>query len=410
MPTLTGDTENVIKLADKSRGGLSSWFSGTSAPVPMGVPTEMVSQLTTPVRSRQRPNSQRVDTNSKENMSPTTPTSSTSLFGKFFSPAPKTPTMPSSQLNDELLRLDINTSLFPDGRNESDPFSPEAFQNLLMNAEGLLSKMQTTLTQRTKALNDLAAEKSARDEEFEEADIRARSLKNQLDDMAAQLLRKDTLNAELVQALALEKNARRQEAVAREKSIALVRHQAYHAHPSLSDTETEDLGFSRPSSITPTKDYKRGSYSSSTDFSSSDDDSEQVFSRSMSPTASISTFATARSSSYTPSETGETEIAEAAIAHVMQATQPRPSPVRQKSTFQKVLWRGGRSGAVVEEDEEAKLGAGESSCGNCRGRDVAFAWDTVGVLKAENKGLKERVASYQQGIDGALDAVLGLGF
>jgi hypothetical protein len=37
MPTLTGDRDGVIRIEEKPRGGLSSWFSGSSAPVAIGV-------------------------------------------------------------------------------------------------------------------------------------------------------------------------------------------------------------------------------------------------------------------------------------------------------------------------------------------------------------------------------------
>jgi len=51
----------------------------------------------------------------------------------------------------------------------------------------------------------------------------------------------------------------------------------------------------------------------------------------------------------------------------------------------------------------------EGRCSNCEGKDVGFAWDTVGMLREENRGLKEQAQRYQEGIDGALNAVLGIG-
>ena len=51
---------------------------------------------------------------------------------------------------------------------------------------------------------------------------------------------------------------------------------------------------------------------------------------------------------------------------------------------------------------------GETGCENCRGKDSSVAWDTVGLLRAENKGLKERVGTLEGAVEGALDLCSGL--
>lgn len=407
MATLTGDRDNIIKVADKTRGGLSSWFSGSSAPVQVGISTENNVQPGTPEKLFKRPTSIQLDTGMRENTSPRTPDLTTTLMNfsnKFFSPMAKKGNM--QHINDELLNLDIQKALFPAGRNENDPFSPSSFHNLLQNAEGLLQKMQSALQTRTQALSDLTAEKSAKDEEFEEAEIRAKSLKSQLDEMAAQIAEKEKLNTELVQALATEKNLRREEARAREKSIALVRAQA--AEHEARGLEDEDLDFpGRPSSATP----KKGNRISSSSSSSISGDEEEVFSSSTSPRLSTSTFTTL--SSVTSSHHTQGEILEATPARIMphpnqnQNPQRPQSITRQRSTFQKIL-HGDEEGQNAE-GKGSKLGLGQMKCSNCEGRDAGFAWDTVGVLRAENKGLKDQVQKYQEGIDGALNAVLGIG-
>ena len=38
-----------------------------------------------------------------------------------------------------------------------------------------------------------------------------------------------------------------------------------------------------------------------------------------------------------------------------------------------------------------------------------MAWDTVGLLRAENRGLKERVGELEGCVEGALDLCSGLG-
>lgn len=57
----------------------------------------------------------------------------------------------------------------------------------------------------------------------------------------------------------------------------------------------------------------------------------------------------------------------------------------------------GGVGGVVEE------------CSNCRGQDSSVAWDTVSLLRDENRGLKHRVAELEVVVDGALDVVNGIG-
>jgi hypothetical protein len=89
----------------------------------------------------------------------------------------------------------------------------------------------------------------------------------------------------------------------------------------------------------------------------------------------------------------------------------RPKPVVRTSTFQKIL--SGKSPNSQEDEarkqteNENELGIAETGCRNCRGGPATVAWDTVGVLKAENKGLKERMTILEKGINGALDAVSG---
>jgi hypothetical protein len=56
----------------------------------------------------------------------------------------------------------------------------------------------------------------------------------------------------------------------------------------------------------------------------------------------------------------------------------------------------------------SSIGMGETGCENCRGKDASVAWDAVGLLRAENKGLKDRVGTLEGAVEGALDLVVGL--
>jgi len=45
----------------------------------------------------------------------------------------------------------------------------------------------------------------------------------------------------------------------------------------------------------------------------------------------------------------------------------------------------------------------ENGCRNCEGKEASMAWDTVGLLRAENKGLKNQVGRLESAVEGALD-------
>jgi hypothetical protein len=326
----------------------------------------------------------------------------------FFS-SPKTPSkntiqLPAEMMNDdEFLSLDVSEALFPQG-SAQDPFSPAAFKNLLINAEGLLLKLQTAYKLQALSLHELSGEKSAIEEELDESSTRAQCLRTQLQDMASKVAERDATIADLAAQLAREKQLREEERQAREKSIALVRAKARETRGSyneMPDISTEDLGIA--TAKTHSKKKWRGSADMSTEGESDAEsgEAESVFSRSRSPT-SLSTMES------TP------ELGQAEFARMVPNTNPpsnRPKvALQQKSTFQKFL--SGMAPNAVEkpaEDEFGGIGMGEEGCSNCRGKDASVAWDTVGLLRAENKGLKEQVGALEDGVEGALALVLGYG-
>lgn len=241
-------------------------------------------------------------------------------------------------------------------------------------------------------------------------------LKSQLEDMAARVLEQDIAIAELATELSREKAARSLEKAAREKSIALVQANARHSQQSIgAEITEEDLGIG--SAVSPTAG--RGKWRGSADLSAegeSDTESggaESVFSRSRSPTFTMNSVSTRDS---TP------EIHQASFGRMMPNTNPpttRPKQItQQKSTFQKIM--SSVTPIVVEPTDSPKegrrswvgnegIGMREEGCSNCRGKDASVAWDTVGLLRAENKELKEQVGSMEEGVDGALAVLYGYG-
>lgn len=62
----------------------------------------------------------------------------------------------------------------------------------------------------------------------------------------------------------------------------------------------------------------------------------------------------------------------------------------------------------ISGDTPPREATGPGSCRNCEGQATSVAWDTVNLLKDENKGLKERVGELEGALDGALDVVNGV--
>jgi hypothetical protein len=419
MPTLTADKDGVVRVEEKQRGGVTSWFSGSSAPISLGIP---VTERETPppfnespleaspqqdgAKLQKGPNLPSVEsTGSSSNMPTKTPIGSTPSRFNFFSQ--KTPPKQTIQLpermieDDELLSLDIRAALLPYSSSVQDALSPSSFKDLLMNAEGLLLRLQTAYKLRTLSLHELSGEKEAQDEELEEAETRARCLKSQLEEMSDRVAEQDRMIEDLVEQLATEKQARAEEKLAREKSIALIK-----ASRERSPSETEDLGFSKKPRP---RAWRQSGGSTSTECDSDAElgsPTDSVFSRSRSPAPTITSMlssATCTSADTTP-EILQASFARvvslqpcAALAHAQQPQQQRPSPITQPSTFQKILHG-------ISAPSSAELG-----CENCRGGDADVAWDTVSLLRAENRGLKERVGSLEGAVETALDLCSNMG-
>lgn len=419
MPTLSGDMDDVVRIEEKQKGGLSSWFSGTSAPISLGIPvTEHETQPpfneslveASPQREtaklRKRPNLPSVESpgnsSSNSNMLTKMPTSATPGRFNFFSQKARpqrTIQLPQQMIeDDELLALDIHAMLFPPSFKAQD-ISQSSFSDLLMNAEGLLLRLQTAYKLRTVSLHDISADKEAQDEELEEAETRAQCLRSQLQEMSDRVAEQDRVIEELVEQLATEKQARAEEKLAREKSLALIK-----ASHERSLSEAEELAFSKK----PRPRAWRKSGGSTTTECDSDAElgspTDSVFSRSRSPAPTITSMlssATCTSADTTP------EILQASFARVVslqpvtavvhQQQQQRPSPIQQPSTFQKILHGITPSTST------------EYGCDNCRGGDATVAWDTVSLLRAENKGLKERVGSLEGAVETALDLCSNMG-
>lgn len=398
MPTLTGDRSGQIRVEEKG-GKLTDWFNGSSEPVNLGIlpspnkETEDAKEnLPSSPSVRPAHKLQRFATPEAAVNPTNTSTSRFSFFSSKFSTV-KPPSLPAVA-NDELLNLDVGMALFPDG--EADPFSPSSFQNLLMNAESLLLRLQTAYKLRTLSLHEMTSEKSAQQDELEEVEMRARHLKMQLDDMALKVAEQDNSLKVLAAELAEERQQRKMEKEARERSIVLV--QKPRAESSSAEADLD----------TPAKRQEKrksnGTIASDSGFESEDDSSaDSVFSRALGATTSNTTPSSA-SGTTSPEHRQSGQFP--AVLPTLPPGRIRPAFGPQRpSTFQKIL-----KGISAANTNEVPIDAAnpQLGCANCQGGNAAEAWSVVGVLRDENKGLKQRVGSLEGAVENCLDLVSGL--
>lgn len=341
-----------------------------------------------------------------------------------------TPTSPAFD-DDELCNLNIEAALFPQGLppSDRDPISPAAFKSLHMNAVGLLTRMQAAFRERVTALHDLQAERSAQRDELEEAETRARHLKMQLEDMARKAQEHERAIQSLAEELAAERRARAEERLAAEKRRSV----AGTAPPSEgASMVSEDLGVDedRQRRRRRRRSHQRKSWKSGTSCDDSDEDddddedesaeSESVFSRCRSPAlpppaghrvppsdsgspamAAMDGPGTPQVRNFITSTSGGGGGSGGGSGASTSATPKRKSGPQQMSAFQRIF--RGISGDTGDGDSRA------GGCANCRGQDASVAWDTVSLLRDENKHLKRRVGELEGAVEGALDAVNGIG-
>ncbi|KAK0732798.1 hypothetical protein B0T21DRAFT_412954 [Apiosordaria backusii] len=422
----------VRQRAEGPRSGLAGWLSGTAAGSALGMtlnsnnsidartnansntsntPTaggkmttqfSETSDVVTPTRAPHR-GVTATTTNTAEPQPPTpkpaTPANNggtmTSRFMSAFTSRFTTPTTPTTSVsnmdaaaNDELLNLNIETALFPptspSAGTDRDSFSPAAFKNFQMNAIGLLTKYQTAYKTQAITVHDLQQERSAQKDELEEAETRAKHLKFQLEGMARELAEQEKKMRALSEELQLERE--------RNKAPSVVL--------------SEDLGVDT---------LRRRKRRSGESWSGEDDEeeeeevesaeSESVFSRCRSPTSTVGTGVSGNNSQGVtmPETPVQGQFSQSRLGTPMTGGGSLSTPRQQKpaaamNAFQKIFKGIAGDGGGLE-----------GGCRNCKGQDASVAWDTVGLLRDENRQLKGRVGELEGVVEGALDLVNGIG-
>ncbi|KAH6624588.1 hypothetical protein B0J18DRAFT_182849 [Chaetomium sp. MPI-SDFR-AT-0129] len=405
----------------RSGGGFVGWLSGSAGAanaVDMSQPQEPSKSVSTPggTPTQQRESSSTPNTTAPNLETPkATTTTAASRFMSALSarfnttPTGSPPTAKSTQ-QDELLTINLESALFPptpsSPSGQRDSFSPAAFKNLQMNAMGLLVKLQNAYREQTTTLRDLQAERSAQKDELEEAITRAAHLKVQLEGMARRTQEQEEVMKGLMGELEYERNLRaKAEAAAAAGSIRIA--------PSEGEggsVVSEDLGVDEERRRRRRIRTSQGKSSSGEDEECTTDDenesaeSESVFSRCRSPAlplqSPLNTNAPA-SVLDTGSVRGVTEGSRTPQARNAGTGSASGTPKQKAgppmSAFRRIL--GGISGEPAE----------TSGCTNCKGKDASVAWDTVGLLRDENRHLKTRVGDLEVAVEGALDLVNGIG-
>ena len=365
---------------------LQNLFKGSSAPVQLGFfPTriqedtdEVTDRMPSPKNANKRPSMARLSS------------ARTSWFASKPNIEDRRSTVEDP--NDELLNLNVQDALFPHG--PADPLDPTSFNDLLFNAESLIHRLQTAYRAERKHFENFMAERSVQDDEVEEAKVRARHLKLQLDDMAAKASEQDATARALGEELAREKLRREEEEDARKRSVMIVQ----NANNSYRlNTRMEKLA-------------QRGTVAVNVnDTNDEDDDSdaeslvESVFShgdRAISPVRSVTTTCSEVES---PNQTVQLE-------YPARSLQIRPSPMQKQSTFERVLEE--ISGKKNDNHHHLTPGAfkglgvlNENAFTNLNDNERRRLYASIDELEEDNSSLRARVAQLESAVDSCLSLV-----
>ncbi|KAF5855397.1 hypothetical protein ETB97_009322 [Aspergillus alliaceus] len=359
---------------------LTGWFQGKSEPVNLGVVSQSESTGTSTMDTRDFYGSSRLPPSRAQKRmtapSPLKQVTSSSPFSFFGLKRQETRLELPEPADDELLNLDIAAALFPTA--STSPNDQEAFDTLRSNAENVIKRFQAAYKQRTFALHEALADKGEKQEELEETRTRVGSLKIQLDGMAEKVNQQEKAMNAMAEELEHERQLRQREDEARLRSIRLIR--------SSDDESISDLGADLQ---TPKRSLKRASnatYASDSGFDSGDESlAESVFSRREGLESPSSTVA--------PSPSISQITLPAAVSTPLKDKELKPlpqTPTPRQSTYDRVI--KGIAGSWMN----------NSKCGICHGVPSSEAWSVLGILKEENKGLKERLGELEMVIDDCL--------
>lgn len=339
--------------------GLASWFEGSSDPVNIGI-------VPSPKKEKEDPmlaagvkdtvfsnSSEAVDTLTQRSSRPQSRAASTTRFSFFRKQTATTPA-PTSADMDELARLDIRDSLFPNG--PTDEYSPAAFKNLQLNAEGTLRKFQGAHLEHQKQIKSLRSANTSQGDDLEASQFRGEHLKLQLVEMAERAAEQERLITSL------------------RNELAAISHPDSKASYELQQSSVRKVPPNLDTSVmyqTARSKRNRSSDVSSAG-SSAQSDRMSVFSMEH---RSLNNFMDSPGTSVAPSP-----VMKHASMHITTVSPPTP---------QQEL----RAMSVIPVAE----------CQQCHGVKADEAWDVISMLKVESHALKERIEELEGANGQALD-------
>jgi len=309
---------------------------------------------------------------------------------------------------DELYSMNLEAALCPNGPPDDDRHfvSGAEFQKLQANATMLLQRFQEAYRVQSRALEELRGEHGLDAEKVQELSTRNRQLEVELGNTRRKAGEHEESVVAILEELTLEKKARvRIEQAAREKGVVLV------PAAEVGSVATEDLAVE--------SDQRRRRWMQGLDASPDEVDTDEesfedgsVFSRSRSPTIAPSVFEGAGvegSPSPTPIPGGPSHaMASHKVVNLAPPPNPRAKPRASTSTPQQQgTWMLQKIMRGISGEGKDGAGAPPEACSNCRGQKTSAAWDTVSLLRDENRELKAHRAEMEVGIDEALEILSG---
>ena len=346
--------ESANRVRPSAAERLASWFDGSSEPVNISlVPATRKQRVEVEGRLPEdstmfSASTESVDTftqrPSKKLTQPSKPNQSTRF--SFFRRASANTQTKTYVPDDELTKMDIRSSLFPCGTEEINEYSPAAFKNLQLNAEGLLRRYQSAYTEQLAALRKITSDKNIQHDELEAANTRNEHLKLQLTEMAEKFSEQERLISELRAEVASQGSLSPSP-----RSIRLVENTEM---PVFRRTRSSDVSIV---SAETTASYEVGS--------------------------AASIFSDSACDVHSP---GTSLASSPVLKHAKLVKLPPPQR------------------PVIHHPVHAQV----HNCQKCHGIRQHEAWDVIGTMKVESMALKQRISELESAHDDALVFLSGL--
>ncbi|KAI6244688.1 hypothetical protein HI914_07283 [Erysiphe necator] len=302
--------------------------------------------------------------------------------------------VPLESLSHKPVDLDANShpSLSSGEIDSIDLSSQPGIKDLLVSAEGLLSRLQNAYVQRTSALNDMTKSRDNLVEELEASNTRVQNLRSQLETLATTISSKDQRIAELERELLSAKSNPCYYKSSLNKCHKLQNSNSLSQSYSSIDHECltpEDHNCTNHMLIDLELEHESDCESSICD---------ELFSRPQSPALTNTSSILTRSPHLRPVTYESPDPSLRNFDNKNSYCNERPKSQPYKSFF------GFLSGRSSNKDVHTLQ---QESCPSCLGKGSLAAWDTVSLLQAENQGLKGRIVQLEDAVSGALDAIMG---